>query len=270
MISFRKGVRNGSTLVAALCSIAVVAGGQQPANYVSVPLTDPASPATLTLRLADGGITVRGSNRRDVAVLARDHRQNPSGAETALRRLDAPSFTVDEEGNRIAIAVQNRNRPTGFEIQVPSRTNLKIGTDSGEIVVEGVEGELEINNVNGPITLTRVGGSIIASSTNQHIKATVTSVLLQKPMAFTSLNGHVDVTFPASLKANLKLRSDKGQVISDFEVTSLQTPASLDTRRDAGRLRIEVSSSVYGAVNGGGTEIELRSFGGNVIVRKGQ
>ena len=37
-------------------------------------------------------------------------------------------------------------------------------------------------------------------------------------MAFTSLNGIVDVTLPASVKANVKLRSDQGDVFTDFDI----------------------------------------------------
>jgi putative adhesin len=233
--------------VAALCTVAVVARAQPPADQVSVPLSDPARPATLTVQAVEGGITVRGSNRLDVLVIARDrarHQRNQGGGGTGLRQLaQPPAFTIQEARNRISIAVQTTIRVIDFEIQVPSRTDLKLATaNNGGIVVEGVEGELEINNPNGAITLNRVGGSIVANSVNDHVKATVTSLSMQKPMAFTSLNGHVDVTFPASLKANLKLRSDNGNVLTDFEVTPLQQPTTVeDTRRRGGRFRIQIS-----------------------------
>jgi hypothetical protein len=247
------------------------AGAQVP-DRVTVPITDPARPASVNLQLVDGDITVRGSNRRDIAVSVRGRAQSQRNQGGGLRRLGSPAFTIEEERNVLLVGAPRPDQATAFEIEVPSRTNLKIGTVSGEVVVEGVEGELEINNTNGPITLTRVGGSIVANTTNHHVKATVTSVSAQRPMAFTSLNGHVDVTFPASLKANLKLRSDHGEVASDFDITPLQSNVVIqDTRRDAGgRFRIEVNRIVYGAVNGGGPEIELRTFNGNVFVRRGQ
>ncbi len=37
-------------------------------------------------------------------------------------------------------------------------------------------------------------------------------------MASTSFNGDVDVTLPASAKANLKLRTDQGEIFTDFDV----------------------------------------------------
>jgi hypothetical protein len=250
---------------------------QQSADQVTVPLTDPARPANLNLQLVEGTITVRGSNRRDVLVIARargQHQRNESGSGAGLRQLaQPPAFTVTEERNGILFVLHTPERVIDFEIQVPNRSNLKLGTtaiNSG-IVVEGVEGELEINNPNGPITLNRVGGSIVANSVDGHVRATITSVSMQRPMALASFNRDVDVTFPASLKANLRLRSDQGKVLTDFDVTPLQQPTSVDdTRREGGRVRIEVNRFIYGAVNGGGPEIDLRTFNGNVYVRRGQ
>jgi hypothetical protein len=43
-----------------------------------------------------------------------------------------------------------------------------------------------------------------------------------------------------------------------------------DTRQSNGRYRIEVDRSLYGTINGGGPEFELRSFNGNVYLRRGK
>jgi hypothetical protein len=274
--------RRLSGLVAALCTAAVVAHAQQSPDQVIVPLSDPARPAILNVQAVEGGMTVRGADRRDVLVITHErapHRRNQrgggsgGGAGTGLRQLDRPpALTIEEANNRISLTVQSTDRVIDFEIQVPRRSDLKLATaNNGEIVVEGVEGELEISNPNGAITLNSVGGSIVANSVNGNVKATVTSLSTQKPMAFTSLNGHVDVTFPASMKATLKLRSDEGQVLTDFDVAPLQRPTTaVDTRREGDRLRIERNRTIYGAVNGGGPEIELRTFHGNVYVRRAQ
>ena len=41
-------------------------------------------------------------------------------------------------------------------------------------------------------------------------------------------------------------------------------------RRGRGRVRIEINKSLFGIVGGGGPEIEMRSFNGNVYLRPGQ
>ena len=102
---------------------------------------------------------------------------------------------------------------------MPLRTNLELGSvNGGTITVENVEGELEIENVNGAVVLTNVAGSVVANSQNGGVTATLSRVMADKPMAFTSFNGKVDVTLPASIKATLKMRSDNGDIFTDFDV----------------------------------------------------
>jgi hypothetical protein len=78
------------------------------------------------------------------------------------------------------------------------------------------------------------------------------------------------VSVPASTKANLKLRSDQGEIFTDFELKLLPENAMAkieDTRKEGGRYRIEINKALAGAINGGGPDFELRSFTGNIYVR---
>jgi DUF4097 and DUF4098 domain-containing protein YvlB len=189
-----------------------------------------------------------------------------------LRRLtQEPGFDVEEARNIVKVDAGAPGRAIDFEIQVPLKTDLKLSlVNNATLVVSDVEGELELENVNGPITLTNIAGSVVAHTVNGKVAATLTRVTPNKAMAFTSLNGAVDVTFPASVKANFKLRSDRGDVYTDFDMQVRPSPATQEPRREGGKLRIEVNSAIYGAVNGGGPEFEMRTFNGNVYVRKGR
>jgi hypothetical protein len=110
----------------------------------------------------------------------------------------------------------------------------------------------------------------MASTTNGNVLATLLRVAGQKAMAFTSLNGSVDVTLPSSTKANLRLRSSNGGVYSTFDVALTAQPAVVrDTGRERGGYEITMNRSTYGSINGGGPEIEVRTFNSNVYVRKG-
>ncbi len=269
----------------ALTGATLAGQGQQSGDRVTVPFSDPARPGTLKVRLVQGAVTVRGANTKEVVIDAtgslrnggRTSRQPPRA--DGLRRLTQPTgLNVEQEANVISVTARP-NDDGRLEIQVPLRTNLQLSlVNGGDIQVEGVEGDLEINNVNGDVRVTNVSGSVVATSVNGTVVATVRQVTAQKPMAFTSLNGQVDVTLPASLKANLKLRSDQGDVYTDFEVQTTSPPAvsttppgrDRDRDRDSrGKYRLRVDRSIYGTVNGGGPEIELRTFNGDVFLRKG-
>lgn len=79
------------------------------------------------------------------------------------------------------------------------------------------------------------------------------------------------MTLPPGTKANLRLRSDHGDVYSDFDVQlAASAPVVQENRSSNGRYRISRSRSIVGSINGGGPEFELRTFNSNVYVRKGR
>jgi hypothetical protein len=257
--------------------VALTVGGivtAQQSDQITVPFTDPARPGLVTVNSVNGTITVRAANRRDVLIETRlrqdrnRNRPNPGG----LRRLDPTAgFEAVEENNRMTIST-SANDSVELLVTVPTRTNVKaVGVNGGPLTIEGVDGEIEANNTNNAITLANVAGSVVAHSTNGNVKATVTRVAMDKPMAFTSFNGDVDVTLPASLKATFKLRSDMGDVLTDFDLqVKTDTATSQNPQRQNGQYRIVVNKSLTGTLNGGGPEIELRTFNGSVYLRKGQ
>ena len=263
----------------ALCGSGFLApaAAQQDETQV-IPLSDPSRPGKVELHILNGGtITVHGENRRDVSVairgaaLGRGRAERP--APPGMKRLtQSPGFEISESRNEIQIETSTFTQNSGaIELRVPLRTNLELGTvNGGTITVENVEGELEISNVNGSVVLNNVAGSVVANSQNGGVTATLSRVMPDKAMAFTSMNGKVDVTLPSNLKATLKMRSDNGDIFTDFDVQLQQSPPTRGATRQGGGTRIEVNKALYGTVNGGGPEIELRSFNGTIYLRKGQ
>lgn len=255
----------------------VVSGQGPAADRVTVPLSDASRPALIDVGLVQGSITVRGTNRKDVQVVARPEADRPSrrydAEASGMRRIpQSAGFRITEEGNRVKVSADSPNRSITFEIEVPSRSNLKLSTvNGGEILVENVDGELTISNTNGGITLNDVAGTVNAGTTNGHVRASMTRVTAAKDMAFTSLNGTVDVTLPPTTRANLRMRSDHGDVYSDFDVQlAPSAPVVQENRGSNGRYRISRSRAIVGAINGGGPEFEFRTFNSNVYVRKGK
>ena len=272
-----------------ITSVAVTLGaatgvfGQAPQDAsqerLTVPFSDPGRPGKIELNSLGGTISIKGTNRKDVLIVSgsggdagrnRNRRDSDTPA-TGLRRLTQPGgFSVEESNNVMEIS-SGPARGHDFEIEVPTRTSLVISLHNGGMMtVADVDGDMELNNINGGITLTNVAGAVVANATNGGIRAVLTRVTPDKAMAFTSLNGQVDVTLPPTIKATFKLRSDMGDVYTDFDLQiRSQGTATSEARRGGGPTRIEVNRSIFGAANGGGPEIELRSFNGNIYLRKG-
>ncbi len=279
LIGLLSAACTSTALASAAQGSAQAASSQQPsADQVTVPLSDPSRPALIDVSLVQGSITVRGSNRKDVLVVARPETDRPSrrydADATGMRRIpQTAGFRITEDGNRIKVGSDSPNRSITFEIEAPARTNLKLSTvNGGEILVENIDGELTVSNTNGGITLNNVAGTVNAGTTNGSVRATLTRVTAEQQMAFTSLNGAVDVTLPPTTKANLRMRSDNGDVYSDFDVqlAASAPPVVQESRGSNGRYRISRNRSIVGAINGGGPEFELRTFNSNVYVRKGR
>lgn len=275
-----------------------LAQAQTPATGASerlvVPFSDPSRPGTVRVRMVQGSVSIKAGASRDVVVTAtgaqlqRPSRERERARTDGLRRLDQPfGFGVQEDANVVTISTRPQDEGQ-VTIEVPARTNLQVSLVSGGgVTIEGVEGEIEANNVNGPVTLTNVSGSIVAHSVNGDVTATMRQVGAS-PLAFTSLNGDVDVTLPPPTKANLRLRTDQGDIFTDFDVQTTaappssafpQTPGDAD-RKDRGRETrgkdalkelksgFRLNRGVFGTINGGGIDIELRTFNGDVLLRR--
>ena len=268
---------NAALLCALLASSAVAQQSVQPTtDRITVPFSDPERPGTLKVNLLDGAVTIKGSNRRDVLFVANSQeardvlrRRQQAEPPPGMRRLTQPGgFGVEERDNEMSVS-SAFNREINLTVEVPTRTKLKVSIVNGGITVDGVDSEIEINTVDGAIMLTNVGGSVVAHAVDGNITATVARVAPQAPMAFTSLNGDIDVTLPAAVKTNLRLRSDQGDVFTDFDVQVIASASANQTQQRNGRgVRIDVNRSIYGTVNGGGPDFELRTFDGNIYVRK--
>jgi DUF4097 and DUF4098 domain-containing protein YvlB len=271
---------NRMNTVAGLIALALsgAAAAQSTGDRIVVPLTDASRPASLHVPMIQGGIVIRGTDRKDILVETRGPRKD-SQVDTpdasGLRRIAQPaSLAVEEENNRVRISTGMPDQFYNLTIEVPAKTNLEISTvNGGDISVDGVDGELEIGNVNGGITLTRVSGSVVAHTTNGDVKVALLRVTPQKSMAFTTLNGDIDLTLPVATKANLKLRSERGEILTDFDLkvsADGSVPKIEDTRQSGGRYRIEVNKVLSATINGGGPEVEMRSFTGNIYLRSGK
>jgi DUF4097 and DUF4098 domain-containing protein YvlB len=161
--------------------------------------------------------------------------------------------------------------PVNLTIQVPVQTSLRLTTmTGGRIEVENVSGEIEAENMNGAVTLTNVSGSVVANSMNGRVTVSLDRAAPNKTMSFSTMNGAIDVTLPADIKANLRMRADNGEIFTDFDVKldGSHPPQVDDQRKNGGRYRVRVDKTLYGSINGGGPEIRFTTYNGNITIHK--
>src|SRR5262249_4901522 len=264
----------GLLLAPAAFAAAAAAGN---ADRVTVPLSDPSRPAFIKAHLLNGGITVKGYEGKDVIVEARSRASEEGDKEShGMRRIpiNSTGLEVEEESKKVDIGAASVQRAIDLTISVPVRSSLSLHTvNDGDISVSNVDGELDVNDVNGEVTLSGISGTVVAHALNGKVLVTFNRINPTKPMAFSSLNGDIDVTFPADLKASLVISSDRGEVFSDFDVVLAprapqQQQTTEDTRAKGGKYQIKTEKSVRGTINGGGQELRFQNFNGNIYIRK--
>ncbi len=253
----------------------------QSTDKMSIAFRDPSRPGTVKMNVLYGSIVVRTHAGKDVVVDTdskpdkEPQRDVPESAR-GLKRLNAtgPSITLEEDNNVVTVSMGWRARSETVTILVPVKSSLKLSSTGGKsILVEGVDGEMELNSTNGSIEMKDVSGSVVAHALIGKILANFKRVDADKPMSFSSMNGTIDVTLPATLKANIKMQTGNGEVFTDFDVqmkpNAVQVEKSEPKTGDRARNRVWIKSTSTGSVNGGGPDYSFKNFNGNIYIRKG-
>lgn len=246
-----------------------------------VPLSEPGKPGSLHVGLINGSIHVIGYSGKDVVIdivtsqkrgRRDDNDDRPDRTANGMKRIGTNSpldVSAEERNNTVNVNANTARQTVDLTIKVPQRFSLKISTiNNGTIEVENVSGTLEATNVNGYIHLTNISGSAVANTVNGNLIATFKSIDSGTPMAFSTLNGNVDVTFPASVKANSKLKSDRGDIYSDFDIDVDKNQPKATRTSQSGMYQVKIEDWVYGKINGGGPEVMMKNMNGNIYIRK--
>ena len=70
------------------------------------------------------------------------------------------------------------------------------------------------------------------------------------------------------MKANVRIKSDRGNIFSDFDIAIDKKQAQATRSNQSGMYRVTIEDWVYGKINGGGPEVMMKSMNGSIYVRK--
>ena len=243
-----------------------------------VPLSEPGKPCKVIVHVLNGSIKVVGYEGKEIVIdvfgdSTHKHRDREDGESSGgMHRIGGGSgLEVSAQENDNVVTVNGGlSKLSGISLKVPSNlASLKLNTvNDGNITVSNVSGELEINNVNGSITVRDVSGSVVANTVNGPVVVTFRSVDAKAPMAFSTLNGNVDVTFPADFKSNVKLKTDQGGVFADYEIAVDKSQPQVKKTEENHMYKLNVDSWIYGKINGGGPKMMMKTMTGNIYIRK--
>ncbi|MBV8820172.1 MAG: hypothetical protein JO022_17560 [Acidobacteriaceae bacterium] len=266
------------TLILLIAATAASLVAQDASNRVTVPFSDPNRPRTVRAHMINGCVTVEGYDGKDVIIEPRAGgdseerpRHTPRGAE-GLKRIEPQGLglNVEEENNVITIH-GSPSRSNNLLVRVPVNTSVKLECmNGGAITVNRVTGDLELQNLNGAVEANNVSGTVIAHSLNGEVHISMDRVTPDKPMSFSSMNGNIDVSLPAGTRGNIHMKSDNGDVYSDFDVKlgGASSPVVEDGRSKGGKYKIKIDRTTNGTINGGGPDLTFKTFNGNIYIRQ--
>lgn len=272
----------------------------QNSNEFTVPLSDPAKRGKLRAHLNYGSITVKGTARKDVLIKYKsmeengecegcdvdvdvdvDVKKNRTNVNTnrtsetkskeGLKKIGGGGMDLEvvESDNYVKVKSDSWKTKMDVEIEVPAGFDLDVDTyNDGKLVITDVEGDLELKNYNGDISAQNISGTVIATTYNGEVKASFNKVKENTPMSFSTFNGDIDLTFPAALKATLKMKTERGEIYTGFDVKILSSAPVQKKDAKSGVYKVTIDDWKRGDVNGGGAEITMKNYNGDIYVRK--
>jgi len=216
-------------LFVASLAMAALARADDEGTTATVKLSSPGKPATLQINVPWADIHIVGVDGDTVTV---ESTLNQKGAKETrpdgLRRLDDEvSFELTERDNVVSLKLAGDNpwasHDAEFKVSVPRAMAIDLKTGAGgDLVVKNIEGDIDIENMNGEVLLEGIAGSATVSTMNGEVRA-IYAKAPQKLVSITSMNGEIDLRLPADTKANVRLQTHNGSILTDFDENVLKT-----------------------------------------------
>jgi hypothetical protein len=212
-------------LLGAACALLPLASAHaEEANTIK--FSDPAKPGTLKLQIGRGDVRIKGADVPEITVKT-DAKPVNKPRKDGLRVLTASAgFSLTEKNNVVTLDTLADGWHGGgadFTITVPRSTSIVLNAAWGgsDIHCTDIAGDIEIESMHGEVNLDGISGGALVSTMNGEIRANIAKLNEKKPLSFSSMNGEVVIRVPADSKANIRLRTQNGQILTDFDEGAL-------------------------------------------------
>jgi len=243
-------------------------------NNLEIPLSNPGEPGKLIVAANfSDEVEIRVHDKNNVIVNydGEDRDDDDNTMRNGMRRISGGGVGIEvtEDNNEVRVNTGPMpNDDLEMIIYVPRNFSLKLNTIQGDVRVSGVEGELEISAVNGDIELTDISGTVLVNSVNGDIEIDFTKINPNAPMSFTGVNGDIEVSLPANAKFTAKMKTEWGDVYTNFDMEIDRTASKPEVNNKDGEYRVAVNKWIFGKVNGGGPEYLFKTLHGDISIRK--
>lgn len=217
-----------------------------------------------------GAVTVEGYKGSEIIFSlegktpAEDKRAEGLQAINALGLVDNTGLgiNVSEKDGILEVNPLKKISAPSIKILVPENVIVSFKHQSqygGKVVFKNMQNEIEIAATYNNVQLENITGPATVKSIYGNVEA-VFSQNVKGPLSIISVYGHTDVSLPKSVKANLKATTSYGEIYisPDFKIEQEKK-----TEDDL----VRFGNDLVGKVNGGGTDIEVRSDYSKIYLR---
>ncbi len=279
-----------------------------PRNYE---FNDSSKPGTLMIVSGLGDITIEGYSGKTVQIAnaSGEELETPENNEKAkgMKRIAGSKFSISKSPDDNAIVISRSIKSnTDLVVKVPFNTHIKIGKNNGSdavgsgtlenivaksiqlalniqggmdimigtIEIRNITGNIEAGTLAGDITITKASGTVMANSLKGSITVTFATYPVDTPMAFSTIGGDVDVTFPANLKAIVTAKTIDGEIYTDFDLDfsddAKQDVTDKNKADNTGTFDLMSmgGTTVTGKIGGGGQDVNMSTINGDIYIRK--
>ncbi len=223
---------------------------------------------TVEIRGVNGRVEAVPSAGGEVEVVAVKHGRRSNPAEVRVEVVehaegvticavypnsDASQPNVCAPGGGGRMNVNNNDVQVDFSVRVPAGVRFNGTTVNGDVTARGLGADVEAKTVNGSINVS-TGGLVSAKTVNGSITAALGRADWTGELEFSTVNGGIELSFPASLSAEVEAATLNGDIQSDFPLT---VTGRFSRRR------------MTGTIGGGGRELRLKTVNGSVHLKRG-
>ena len=220
---------------------------------------------SLELRGVNGDIEATLASGSDIEVTAVKRSRDDDPAEVKVEVVEhAGGVTIcavypDRRGrNKCApgdgykMNTEDNDVSVHFTVRLPAGVKFEAGTVNGSVEADGLKSDIEAATVNGEIEVSTTGLAR-GSTVNGSVRVVSGRADWTGEWEFSTVNGNIDVTLPATASARVEAETVNGDLQTDFP---LMVEGKFGPR------------SIRGTIGQGGRDLELSTVNGNIRLRK--
>jgi Putative adhesin len=231
-----------SFFLAAMVALIPIARAHADESRNEIAFSDPSKPGTLKIHVWHGEVSIHGGDVATISVRSECTPANPTPRKDGMRVLSASAgYALSEKGN-VAILEYGSDGWTGgsadFDITVPRNTSVVVGNGArGDINCDGISGDIDVRTSSGDVKLSDISGGALVEAMRGDINVSVKELTATRPLSFTAMRGQITMRIPADSKANIRFRTHRGVILTNFDdkalVTKTELPAKLPPKPKA-------------------------------------